>query len=142
MIAMIGAVARKAKTPIALVNFAIIPAANAPAKYVIEVQRKFVCHVFQTGSPALSATPNAISPEFAAYCIKPITLRAKRNATEKSSAVKTRIDPNNDLSVIPVAKVAQRNTAVLKAIKSFFLVIRSEERKASVPASITDASTP
>src|SRR5205823_1704173 len=118
MMAIIGAVARKATNPIEFANFAIRPAANAPAKYVIEVQRKFVCHVFQTGSPALSATANAISPELAPYCIKPITLRATRKTTEKSSAVKTRIDPNNDLSVIPVAKVAQRNTAVLKAIKS------------------------
>src|SRR4051794_15823861 len=88
-----------------------MPAAEAPAKYVIDVQRKFSLHICQIGRLYRSATLTATKPELHRYWTKAIRQMAaiycdvfptrKRGGPKKKRTVQT------------VTKVETANTAML-----------------------------
>ena len=65
--AIIGIVAAKAKKPTLPMTRAMIPAAYAPAKYVIDVHKKFFRQEDQSLSPAFKAEPIATRIELPRY---------------------------------------------------------------------------
>src|SRR6266536_3854416 len=139
--AIMGIVAMKAMNPALPIILEMKPAAEAPARYVNEVQRKFLRQVDQIGSPAFSAEFVAIRIELLAYC----TMAIKHNITTKSAeliplAVSGCL--NESFRAVKVRKVETAITAELKKCVLIFLLIRSEEKRASAVATITAASPP
>ena len=76
--AIIGIVAANAEKPTLPISRAMSPAADAPAKYVIDVHKKFFRQEDQTLSPAFKAVLIATRIELPKYCTTAITQIAIR----------------------------------------------------------------
>src|SRR6266700_1590068 len=139
--AIMGIVAMKAMNPALLSILERKPAAESPASYVNEFQRKFLRQGDQIGSPAFSAEFVAIRIGLLAYC----TMAIKHSKTTKSAELIPLVVsgyPNESFRAVKVRNVEIAITAELKKYVSIFLLIRSEEKKASAVATNTAASPP
>ena len=118
-----------------------MPAEDAPAKYVIDVHRKFERHITHMGCLNFRATLIATMPEFNEYCVNAI----KHNATTKFGEYPSRklvIDPKSRVTTVDVTKVEHAITPALKSRTMGLLVRCSDEENASVAASRTAACAP
>src|SRR5262244_363503 len=110
---MIGIVAVKATKPMFPMTLATIPAAKAPAKYVIEVHRKLLRHICQTDLSAPKAVPVATNTELAMYWTTAMTESATTYSC-REMACQMVVSTNESRNTQTVMKVAEAITAALK----------------------------
>src|SRR4026207_267095 len=102
----------------------------------MEVQRKLVRQVNQSGCLSLRAALTATKPEFKPYCMSAITHSAITNVCKGPSGKPGR-EPNEVLTTVAVIAVEQAITPALKRPTSGRLLKRMVEVKASIDASNT-----
>src|ERR1051326_542374 len=122
----------------------MIPAEDAPAKWVIEVQRYFLRQVVHRGSFALSDVCAAAMVQFATYWTSAITQSAATKVAEKSPRVSSRVSPKSSRSTSTVMKVEQAISAALKRLVNIVngRLHSRDAAKTSAVASSTAVSPP
>src|ERR1043165_8360927 len=93
-----------------------MPAAEAPAKYVIEVQRYLLRQVTHRGSSAFKEVCTAAMAELATYWTSPITQSAATKRAEKSPRVSSSTGPKSSCITQTVTSVEQAMFAALKRL--------------------------
>src|SRR5947209_1194039 len=122
----------------------MMPAEEAPAKYVIEVQRYFLRQVVQSGSFALKEVCTAAIVQLATYCASAITQSAATKVAEKSPRESSPAPPKKSRSTSTVMSVEQAIIAALKKLVNIVngLLQSREAANTSAAASSTAVSPP
>src|SRR3989440_366126 len=122
----------------------MIPAEEAPAKYVVEVQRYFLRQVVHSGSFALSDVWTAAIVQLATYWTRAITQSAATNVAEKSPCGRASMRPKRSRRTSTVTSVEQAIIAALKRLVNMLngFLPRREAANNSAAARSTATSPP
>src|SRR5687768_169445 len=137
---MIGTAPRNAKMPKIWISLTIVAAADAPAKYVIDVHRKLSFHICRIGFFARRATQIATIPELRMYWVIPITQIAATQSASNDDWANSVIGPKINRRHQTVPNVDKTKTATLKENVSFVFETLYDETTESMAASRMPAS--